>query len=1340
MAVSESSQTGKQPPQVGSYRLLKPLGTGGMSSVFHAVHVETGHEVAVKILPRTLAKNPTLLQRFLGEAKNAEALEHPNIAAIYDRGFDQGRHYLVLEYVEGGDLHERVRSSGPLPLMDAVKAIRAVAEGLLYASSTGVIHRDVKPANLLLDPQGHIKIIDLGLALQTENEDERVTRDGTTVGTVDYMSPEQARDSRATSERSDIYSLGCTFYFLIAGKPPYPGGDVPDKLGRHCTAPIPDVRELRPDASEPLARLIQKMMAKKPNGRFPTYAALIEAIDKLPETQLPSGSESFDALIVDEDDDEPSDDAIVLELASPEPKAPPAIPRQKPGRRIELAAHEVSLAELDADDNPAPRSRVKRVEGSPAPVPAREGFVEEQSLHTSFRPSGREIPLSTWIAAGAVVGLAIALLGFGVLKVLSPADSDSVVVEDAPQSRDAGQGEGDIANEAAPQIKTIPKRVDPIASSLSKAKSKSVTTQPATWVEPTDPAVEIVAEPSYPASVEVTSLPAWAKAAIPTTIEGPVVTLTRVVDSADESGVSSFRQALDKGGGLVEIADNGPFFEDDCRVVGKSRLIRSKPGHRPILMIRVNASTLAVVRDRSAVFTLDGSKLVLDGIDIVVDVRELPASQTSLFLLKGAELTLNRCSVTILNPASRPFSLVRVDDSPDALTNRSSQVRLEQTLVRIASPTAIDLNGPAEIAVVRSVIFSAGESVISQRASTARGDRRVYFYRSVVATRGSAVELPGTRGPLSSVRALGTTFAKVAGVDDAGLVRFRGDIIGSVATYLDWSGHDNSYVGWSAWSTASPRNTPVVTGLAATQAGWPGSDRDSHESKRGWPATVLEDDANLETIKGWADNRASTLTRIVSPSPSLLDATVRSFRIQSLPTMSGRSSNNGILSATVAQSNDRLAGVPFQAGVNASRPNMQSKGAPGVAKSIVPSATSAPSISAASDLKNGELTFSVDDPAWRGDLGLFLARKISPGSPKVRVKVVGGGEWSMSPVRLPDGASVEIESVSSSGQEPSWTVAQGSSAPALIELVKGELILKGIHLSWSASAKVPHLIRVEDGQLSIFHSLLRTGDGTMPAGSSLVLLRSPGTCPLSMASVASAISNNRPFIVIADSFLASSGGEAIRAELGRGVVSVVNSAILSEAEGSAIGLYPQKVARSRFETDLVLDHCSIAGERSLVQIGDWPGSGPGPDRPWLVSTKNSAFIEIPQRVRRESVLLRARGDGLSHGALFWQANGDGYDLSHFTTPGDNLLSSNRRRPDVKSQWIDFWGANHIVNVVGPSARRTDPGLTLTARDRLRPGTVTLDGLKLDAKTHSDLGAVLGSLPRRPIRVGSQTRF
>jgi serine/threonine protein kinase len=248
--------------RIGSYRVLQPLGSGGMSSVFRAVHEETGNEVALKVLTRTLARNSTLLQRFMREARSAETLEHQNIVTIYDRGIDRGRHYLVLEYVKGGDLHEYIQRQGPLTTSEAVAVVKTVASGLRYAAGRGLIHRDIKPSNILRTPTGLIKIIDLGLALQNEFEDERVTREGTTVGTVDYMAPEQARDSRATSIQSDIYSLGCTFYYLLTGVAAYPGGDVTDKLTRHARSPVPDVRDLRPDVPGAVSSIILKMMAK----------------------------------------------------------------------------------------------------------------------------------------------------------------------------------------------------------------------------------------------------------------------------------------------------------------------------------------------------------------------------------------------------------------------------------------------------------------------------------------------------------------------------------------------------------------------------------------------------------------------------------------------------------------------------------------------------------------------------------------------------------------------------------------------------------------------------------------------------------------------------------------------------------------------------------------------------------------------------------------------------------------------------------------------------------------------------------------------------------------------
>jgi eukaryotic-like serine/threonine-protein kinase len=310
MADAEPSNDVQSDVTIGSYRLLERLGSGGMSSVLRAEHIDNGLEVAVKILPRYLARNAVLLQRFLREAKIAESLEHPNIIAIYDRGFDQGRHYLVLEFVPGGDLHDRIKRDGPLPVAEAVRVIKEVVEGLRFAASRGLIHRDVKPANVLMTPEGRVKITDLGLALQTEDDDERVTRDGTTVGTVDYMAPEQARDSRATSVRSDIYSLGCTFYYLLVGMPPFPGGDLVEKLRRHFTTGAPDVRLARPDVPEPLARFIQRLMAKRPEDRYADYDELLAALEVAIHAKPGETGEPLYALI--DDEVEPGDQAKPL--------------------------------------------------------------------------------------------------------------------------------------------------------------------------------------------------------------------------------------------------------------------------------------------------------------------------------------------------------------------------------------------------------------------------------------------------------------------------------------------------------------------------------------------------------------------------------------------------------------------------------------------------------------------------------------------------------------------------------------------------------------------------------------------------------------------------------------------------------------------------------------------------------------------------------------------------------------------------------------------------------------------------------------------------------------------
>ena len=388
--------------RIGSYQVIETLGSGGMSTVFRAVHAETGHEVALKVLLGSLSRSSNLLQRFLREARSAENLEHPNIVAIYDRGVDQGRHYLVLEYVEGGDFHEYVQRHGPLGVAEAIEVVRGVASGLRYAAGRGLIHRDIKPSNILRTPTGEAKIIDLGLALQAEFEDERVTREGTTVGTVDYMAPEQARDSRATSIQSDIYSLGCTFYYLLAGIPPYPGGDITDKLTRHARSPAPDIRDLRPDIPAGVAAILLRMMAKPQEDRFADYDALIGALDAV---RLTGGDEAPGVALVPLEDDAPGD----LPVATAEPRAArnggaSRRDRDEPGDLALESPGDFSLAL--ADEREAGDSRRDRIEAE-GPLPRLgRAALDDESDDLIAGPDADVAPaqrgdrrLPTWILA-----------------------------------------------------------------------------------------------------------------------------------------------------------------------------------------------------------------------------------------------------------------------------------------------------------------------------------------------------------------------------------------------------------------------------------------------------------------------------------------------------------------------------------------------------------------------------------------------------------------------------------------------------------------------------------------------------------------------------------------------------------------------------------------------------------------------------------------------------------------------------------------------------------------------------------------------------------------------------
>ncbi|MBS0207265.1 MAG: protein kinase [Planctomycetes bacterium] len=271
---------------LGKYRLLSLLGKGGMSSVYLAEHVLMRRRCALKVLPTKRVHDSSYLARFHREAQAVASLDHPNIVRAYDVDHQDDRdtqiHFLVMEYVEGNSLQELVQKQGICGFCDAAEYIRQAALGLEHAHEAGMVHRDVKPGNLLVDPNGVVKVLDLGLArFFTGDEDEdalTLRHDEKVLGTADYLAPEQALDSHTVDARADIYALGCTLYFLLTGRPPFTEGTLAQRLMAHQTKTPPSVESLRPETPSSLAVILRKMMAKKPEERYATAKDAADAL------------------------------------------------------------------------------------------------------------------------------------------------------------------------------------------------------------------------------------------------------------------------------------------------------------------------------------------------------------------------------------------------------------------------------------------------------------------------------------------------------------------------------------------------------------------------------------------------------------------------------------------------------------------------------------------------------------------------------------------------------------------------------------------------------------------------------------------------------------------------------------------------------------------------------------------------------------------------------------------------------------------------------------------------------------------------------------------------------
>ncbi|MFH1924059.1 MAG: protein kinase, partial [Planctomycetota bacterium] len=404
---------------LGDYVILDEIGHGGMGQVFKAQHRTMDRTVAVKVLPAKAMRSEQAVQRFHREMKAAARLEHPNIVTAHDAGQADGIHFLAMQYVDGQDLAHVVADRGPLPVEEAVGYVIQAARGLEYAHRQGVVHRDIKPGNLLLDSEGTVKVLDMGLARMDRparaadpTAPDALTQSGQVMGTYDYMAPEQAQDTHSADHRADIYSLGCTLFRLVTGRKPYVGETPVQILLAHCQEPVPSLCDLREDVPPELDAVSQKMLAKSPDERQQSMGEVVADLE------------------------------ACLRPPRPEPPTPPPVQ----GRATESSSSTDSALKAFLRKIAPVRTAARQEPLSPD----EETLTYHADAETAMpiarptAPSARRKKKTPWAVIGGTVGLLVILVVGIVLLGRTP------ISEQPPKSGGAKEREPRTDSEAAP--------------------------------------------------------------------------------------------------------------------------------------------------------------------------------------------------------------------------------------------------------------------------------------------------------------------------------------------------------------------------------------------------------------------------------------------------------------------------------------------------------------------------------------------------------------------------------------------------------------------------------------------------------------------------------------------------------------------------------------------------------------------------------------------------------------------------------------------------------------------------------------------------------------------------
>jgi serine/threonine-protein kinase len=668
---SDSSAKGpRRDIRIGKYQVLAHIATGGMGAVYKARDTDSGREVALKVLQPEVAGKPALIARFRREADHALRLRHENIVTVYEFGEANKTLFLAMEFIDGIDLHEYSQRKGPLDPEEARQIVLQAARGLQHAFEQGIVHRDVKPSNFLVTRHNGklvVKLTDLGLAREQDGQEGRITRAGTTVGTLDYMSPEQARDSGKADVRSDLYSLGGTWYHLLAGQAPFPKGGLAERLLKIMNSPPGDVRVYNPRVSAATWAVVRRLLEKDPDDRYQTPAELIEDLEAL------GGGPEFLS------------------------------------RREELAA--------TVHDEPAPPvkercSKTGRPSSKSRPA-ARTSSSSSKSDTAVDRPTRTPRPLSKrrapvlWYALGGATTLALVL---GLVLVIAlrgrkPSDTGTT----SPDSYTAAPMQTGSAITPTPEPQ-------PPDDPGNKPPTTSVT--PPGTQDPSRPEWPALYKPAAPIPVaelrkEFEHLPTDSKL-----LKGAPQVLA-VSRSPLLSGGPSFLTLQDAIAATkpnrpytIELHDNGPLMETPVTLTDRHVVIRPARGFRPLLCWDVGrppaerpGTEPGTPRRPLVFFDVRGGSLTVEDVSLAVRWPQTSSEGAALLNMQDAQLALRRCILSVAGKPRDGLTVVRFKASGDLPPGCG----LSHCFVRGTGLTLLDLDAPGATVHFDHSLFVTGD-------------------------------------------------------------------------------------------------------------------------------------------------------------------------------------------------------------------------------------------------------------------------------------------------------------------------------------------------------------------------------------------------------------------------------------------------------------------------------------------------------------------------------------------------------------------------------------------------------------------------------------------------------